>query len=152
MYKIVVEYEPKEADNDILREGMAAFNEKIVGERDKAFSIFLRNDSGEIYGGLQAFIGSESVYIDLLFVEEALQKQGYGTQLLLAVEQEAIKKGCTFSLVDTWDFQAEEFYLKRGYERIGELKNYWLGHTKIFLRKNLKRKEFKRIQEALGGK
>jgi hypothetical protein len=40
--------------------------------------------------------------------------------------------------VDTWDFQAEEFYLKNGYERIGELKNYWHGHSKIFLRKKLR--------------
>ncbi|CDR34799.1 GNAT family N-acetyltransferase [Criblamydia sequanensis] len=139
MYKVVVDYEPKEADNDVLREGMLAFNEKIVGERDKPFSIFLKNESGKIYGGVQAFLGSESVYIDLLFVDEALQKQGYGTQLLLAVEQEALKKGCVFSLVDTWDFQAEAFYLQRGYKRIGELKDYWLGHSKIFLRKNLKK-------------
>lgn len=129
---------------------MLAFNEKIVGERDKAFSIFLKNESGEVYGGVQAFLGSESVYIDLLFVEAALQKQGYGTQLLAAVEQEALKNGCVFSLVDTWDFQAEAFYLKRGYKRIGELKDYWLGHSKIFLRKDLR--EVKHIQEALDGK
>jgi hypothetical protein len=38
-----------------------------------------------------------------------------------------------FSLVDTWDFQAKEFYLKNGYEKIGELKNYWHGHSKLFL-------------------
>lgn len=60
------------------------------------------------------------------------------TKLLDAAEQEAIKNGCVFSLVDTWDFQAEEFYLKKGYERIGEMKNYWLGHSKLFLRKKLK--------------
>ncbi len=87
---------------------------------------------------MQAFLGTESVYIDVLWVEENIQKQGYGTRLLDAVEREAIKNGCVFSLVDTWDFQAEEFYLKNGYERIGELKNYWLGHSKIYLRKNLK--------------
>lgn len=139
MYKVIVDYESNDVDNDVLREGMLAFNEKIVGERDKPFSIFLKNESGKIYGGVQAFLGSESVYIDLLFVDEALQKQGYGTQLLSAVEQEALKNGCVFSLVDTWDFQAEAFYLKRGYHRIGELKDYWLGHSKIFLRKNLKK-------------
>jgi hypothetical protein len=42
--------------------------------------------------------------------------------LLYTAEQEAIKNGCVFSTVDTWDFQAEEFYLKNGYERIGEIK------------------------------
>ena len=138
MYKVVVDYEPVEADNAVVREGIIASNETIVGERDKAFSIFLKNDSGKVFGGIQAFLDTESIYIDVLWVEKNLQKQGYGTKLLDAAEQEAIKNGCRFSLVDTWEFQAEEFYLKNGYERIGEIKNYWHGHSKIFLRKKLK--------------
>lgn len=40
MYKVVVDYRPSEADNAIVREGIVAFNEKILGERDKTFSIF----------------------------------------------------------------------------------------------------------------
>lgn len=138
MYKVVVDYTPSHADNDVVREGIVAFNESIVGERDKAFSIFLKNDSGKVFGGIQAFMGTESIYIDVLWIDRNLQKQGYGTQLLEAAEREAIKNGCIFSAVDTFDFQAEEFYLKNGYEQIGELKNCWLGHSKIFLRKNLR--------------
>lgn len=136
-YKVVVDYAPTEADNAVVSEGIVASNEKILGERDKEFSIFLKNNSGKVFGGVQAFLGTESIYIDVLWVEESLKKQGYGTQLLNAAEQEAVKNGCTFSAVDTFDFQAEEFYLKNGYERIGELKNCWLGHSKLFLRKNL---------------
>lgn len=136
--KIVVDYSPSQADNDVVREGIIASNEHIVGERDKAFSIFLKNDSGKVFGGIQAFRDTESTYIDVLWVEESLQRQRHGTKLLGAVEREAIENGCIFSLVDTWDFQAEEFYLKNGYERIGEIKNYWHGHSKIFLRKKLK--------------
>jgi GNAT superfamily N-acetyltransferase len=138
MYKIVVDHAPSQSDNDVVREGIIAFNESVLGERDKQFSIFLKNDSGKVFGGIQAFLCSEDVYIDVLWVEKSLQKQGYRTKLLAAAEAEAIKNGCIFSKVDTWDFQAEGFYLKHGYERIGELKNYWFGHAKIFLRKNLK--------------
>jgi GNAT superfamily N-acetyltransferase len=138
MYRVVVDHAPSQADNAVVREGIIAFNENIVGERDKAFSIFLKNQSGKVFGGMQAFLDTESVYIDVLWVEESLQKQGYGTKLLDAAEREAIKNGCVFSLVDTFDFQAEEFYLKNGYERIGEVKNYWHGHSKIFLRKKLR--------------
>ncbi len=138
VYKVVVDYVPNEADNAVVREGIIAFNESILGERDKAFSIFLKNDSGKVFGGIQAFLGTESIYIDVLWVEGNLKKQGYGTKLLDVAEREAIINGCVFSLVDTWDFQAEEFYLKNGYERIGEMKNYWLGHSKIFLRKKLR--------------
>jgi GNAT superfamily N-acetyltransferase len=134
---VVVDYAPTEADNTAVREGIVAFNESVVGERDKTFSIFLKNELGRVFGGIQAFLGTESLYIDVLWVEKSLQKQGYGTKLLDAAEQEAIKNGCKFITVDTWDFQAEGFYVKNGYERIGELKNYWLGHSKIFLKKIL---------------
>jgi hypothetical protein len=39
---------------------------------------FLRNDLGKVFGGIQAFLGTESVYIDVLWVEGNLQKQGCG--------------------------------------------------------------------------
>ena len=94
MYKIVVDYEPTEADSAIVREGITAFNEAILGERDKDFSIFLKNDLEEVFGGLQAFLGTQSVYIETLWVQSSLQAKGYGTKLLDAVEGQAIKNGC----------------------------------------------------------
>lgn len=135
--KVIVDYDPSQADNAIISEGLIASNAHIVGARDKAFSIFLKSDSGIVFGGIQAFLDTQSVYIDILWVEEKLQKKGYGTKLLDAAELEAIKNGCKYLTVDTWDFQAEGFYLKNGYERIGEVKNYWLGHSKITLRKTI---------------
>ncbi len=139
MYKIIVDHNPNEADNAMVKEGLVSFNESITGEpRDKEFSIFLKNDSDKIFGGLRAFFDTESIYIETFWVDEKLRNQGWGTKLLYAAEQEAIKNGCVFSLLDTWSFQAEEFYLKNGYEQIGEIKNYWYHHSKIFLRKRLK--------------
>ena len=139
MYKIIVDHEASHADNDIVKEGIITFNEHIIGEpRDKEFSIFLKNDSGKILGGILANFDTESVYISIFWIDESLRKQGYGTKLLAAAEQEAIKNGCIFSTTDTFDFQAEEFYLKNNYERMGEIKNYFYNHSRIFLRKNLK--------------
>ncbi len=139
MYTIVIDYDPSQADKAVVMEGLISFNEGVTGEpRDKEFSIFLRNGPDKIFGGLQAFFDTESVYIETFWVDEKLRHQGWGTKLLHAAEQEAIKNGCIFSLVDTWDFQAEEFYLKNGYEPIGEIKNYWRHHSRIFLRKRLK--------------
>jgi hypothetical protein len=36
-YKVVIDYTPTEADNAVVREGIVAFNENVLGERDKAF-------------------------------------------------------------------------------------------------------------------
>lgn len=142
MYKVIVDHNPSQSDNEVVKEGLIKSYEAQFGERDKEFSVFLKNESGKVFGGIQAMFDSEAIYIEALWIAENLRKQGYGKQLLATVEREALKNGCRTSLVDTWDFQAEEFYLKTGYEKIGELKNYWHGHSKLFLRKNLNTHEF----------
>lgn len=142
MYKVIVDHNPSLSDNEVVKEGLIDSYEAQFGERDKELSIFLKNESGKVYGGIQAMFDSEAIYIEAVWVEENLRKQGYGKQLLAAAEREATEHGCRFSLVDTWDFQAEEFYLKNGYEKIGELKEYWHGHSKLFLRKKLNSSEF----------
>ncbi len=137
MYKITIDYHPTENDNQFVTEQLIAFNEKIFGEREKPLSLFLRDDTGKIVGGLQGGLDSESLYIDILWITENLRKQHYGTQLLQSAEQEAKQFGCQFSTTNTFDFQAVDFYLKNGYHKIGEINNYTFGHANIFLRKKL---------------
>jgi len=140
MYKIIVDYDPCQSDNDLVMEGLIASYEQIIGEpRDKEFSVFLKDDAEKIIGGLQAHFDKESVYIEIFWIDEKLRRQGYGKKLIDTVENEAIKSDCVFSIVDTFDFQAEAFYLKNGYERMGEIKNYFYGHSRIFLKKVLTR-------------
>ena len=137
-YKIIIDYAPSQADNDAVMEGLISFNERIIDvPRDKKFSVFLKNDLAEIVGGIQAHFDAESIYIEVLWVDERLRKKGYGKQLLDTAEQEAIKQGCKFSIVDTFDFQAEGFYLKNGYKAMGEIKKYWHEHSILFLKKIL---------------
>ncbi len=136
--KIAIDHNPSQFDNDTVMEGLISSNERVMGEpRDKEFSVFLKNDSGNVFGGIQAHFDKESVYIEALWVDEKLRKQGYGSKLMNAAEQEAIKHGCIFSITDTLDFQAEDFYLKNGYQRMGEIKKYWYEHSRFFLRKVL---------------
>ena len=136
-YKIIVDHNPSQADNDAVVEGLVIHYERLMDEpRDREFSVFLKNDFG-IFGGIQAHFDTESVYIEVLWIDEMLRKKGYGTKLINAAEQEAVAHGCASSITDTWSFQAEEFYLKNGYERMGEIKNYWHEHSRIFLKKVL---------------
>lgn len=133
-----VDYAPSEEDNKTLREGLIAFNERATGEpRDREFSVFLKTDRGEVLGGIKAHLDRESICIETLWITESLRGQGYGTKLLNAAHREALASGCIFSRVSTFSFQGEAFYLKNGYERIGEIKNYFFNHSLIFLRKAL---------------
>ena len=139
MPDIYVDNAPCRSDNDTVREGLISFNEKITGDRAKEFSVFMKDDSGEIVGGILTFYDLEAVYIDIFWVDEKFRNQGYGKKLLDIAEEEALKKGCVFSIADTMDFQAEAFYLKSGYVRMGVIENYWYRHSRIFLRKSLKK-------------
>lgn len=134
---IIKKNAPKPSEDKILREGIVEFNKKILGERPEHFSVFLKDENDIIHGGAMVWVHTESIYIDVLWVSEELRMQGYGTKLMRAAEEEAKKRRCKYSTVDTYSFQAEEFYLKNGYHQMGEIKNYLFEHSKIFFRKEL---------------
>lgn len=137
MYQIISDFNPREEENQILSNALMEFNEKFFGEKVSPLSIFLKDEANTIRGGVVAYLQSDSIHIDIVWVDEEIRGQGHGKKLLKTAEEEAKNHGCSFSTVNTMDFQAEGFYLKYGYERICEFKNYILGHTRVFLRKKL---------------
>ena len=89
---------------------------------------------GGVLGGIGYWNGLE---IKILWVKESYRKQGLGTKILNHIEKVAKEKGATIAMLDTFDFQAEDFYLKSGYEPFGELKNFPAGKRRIYFSKRL---------------
>ncbi len=77
------------------------------------------------------------MYIDILWVDERYRNTGIGSRLLKDIENTARVKGCYLVHLDTFDFQAKDFYLKYGYEVFGELKNCPENHSRFYLQKKL---------------
>ena len=75
--------------------------------------------------------------IKILWVKEGYRKKGVGSQILKHTEAIAIQKGAEIAMLDTFDFQAEQFYLKNGYQAIGEIKDFPKGHKRIYFSKKL---------------
>ena len=50
--------------------------------------------------------------------------QGLGRRLLAAVEQQARERGCRWARLNTWEFQAPDFYARCGYETYGRETDY----------------------------
>jgi len=75
--------------------------------------------------------------INLMWIKEDLRGCGYGQQLLELVEEEARKRGAKHAYLDTFSFQAPEFYKKIGCQVFGELNDFPDGHTRYFLKKEL---------------
>ena len=96
-------------------------------------------DNGAIIGGIHAYsyFLKSTLYVDHLFVEEKYRGQDLGSVLLAKVEKVAKEYGANLVHLDTFDFQAKDFYLKHGYEVFAVLDNCPKGHKRYYMKKVL---------------
>jgi len=106
-------------------------------EKSRMLRLFLRTAEGELLGGLIGKIYRSALFVDKLFVEDALRGQGWGERLLSRAETIAKKEGVVFAHLDTFSFQAPDFYEKLGYKAFGILDNYPDGLKRYFYKKTL---------------
>lgn len=135
---IHLESSPSEEDDSVVRNGLQRFNYSITRTREIHYSVFAKNNLEEIIGGALVYIGRDSAFLDIFWVHKHYRKKGIGRSLLAAVEKHAGDvKGCEWVKLDTFSFQAPDFYLKCGYELYGEVKNFTNEDSKIFFRKSV---------------
>jgi len=75
--------------------------------------------------------------IDLVWVEEAFRGRGLGSRLLAEAEDEGRRRGCKWSILATFDYQAPNFYSRRAYVEYARMEDFPYGHTRFQLRKEL---------------
>lgn len=98
----------------------------------------IKNESGMVVAGINSLMYCWGIlYIDTLFVADNYRNQGFGTRLLNKVEEQAKLMGASLSHLDTFDWQAKDFYLKAGYEVFGTLEGCPPGHKRYYLKKVL---------------
>ena len=71
---------------------------------------------GQVIAGISAWSLGSDVHIDMLAVDKDHRRQGYGSLLLEHVEELARRNGCTTASVDTFSFQAPDYYPAHGYD------------------------------------
>lgn len=82
----------------------------------KRCAFVVKDDKNEIFGGIIVNAYFKEVYVDELFIKDSLRHQGYGSKLLLKVEELFKEKGYDNINLTTFKFQAPEFYKKCGFE------------------------------------
>ncbi|NTU57062.1 MAG: GNAT family N-acetyltransferase [Anaerolineales bacterium] len=118
--------------------GIHHYNVQQAGDPQGGQVCFiLYSPENEIAGGLIGETHWGWFYINLLIVKEELRGRGYGHQLLTMAEKEARKMGAKNAYLDTFTFQAPEFYEKHGYHVFGELKDFPPGHARCYYTKQL---------------
>ena len=128
----------KEEDINIIEKGLREFNRRYTGlEKVEKQAVYIKKD-GKILGGIVYVNIRPWTYIKLLWVSDELRGRGYGAKLIKAAEDDARKKGSTKVMVDTFSFQAPEFYKKLGYNEVSRIDGYPIeGASRIWLTKQL---------------
>jgi ribosomal protein S18 acetylase RimI-like enzyme len=137
-YDLTIDDAPSEADVRFIEEQLVSYNIATTGYNDyHPLAILARDDSGMIRAGLTGFTWGGALKIEYLWVHDELRGQGYGSRMMLAAEQEAVRRDCHLAVVDTHSFQAPHFYPKLGYVQCGLVEDWPVGHTDTTFRKVL---------------
>src|SRR6266536_2137879 len=135
---LTIESNPDPRDVATLSERLYEYNPATTGHHDgQELAIFVRGEDGEIRGGLYSWTWAGRLHVQYLWLHESLRGQGYGSRLLAMAEATGRQRGCVLATVDTYSYQAPDFYRRHGYEVYGILDGYPDGHPSIFLRKSL---------------
>jgi GNAT superfamily N-acetyltransferase len=137
--EFVISTEPTPSEVQYLEDRLYEFNSAATGITDGEWlAIFVRDDDHRIVAGICGNVWGGCAEIRQFWVEESRRKQGLGTRLLAAAEQEARRRGCWQMLLMTFSFQAPAFYAKHGFEEVAAVDDHPHGHRNLLLRKRLR--------------
>ncbi|MGW3668588.1 GNAT family N-acetyltransferase [Streptomyces sp. NPDC005141] len=108
------------------------------GEREHPLHLWALDEAGELAGGLAGHTWTTWLHVTYLWVDDRHRGTGLGSRLLSQAERLAREeRGCLGSRLETWDFQAPDFYRKQGYEVVCVIPDYPPGITEYTLTKQI---------------
>jgi GNAT superfamily N-acetyltransferase len=139
MTNYVIEESTRE-EYGLVDNGIVEYNlSKVPFTQEPSFisiNRVIKGLNGEVLAGINIQLYCwNCLYVDVLWVKEEYRKEGYGSILLNEVEKIAKDKGCNLIHLDTFDFQAKDFYLKHGYEIFGVLDDCPMEHKRYYMKR-----------------
>jgi GNAT superfamily N-acetyltransferase len=131
------EHPSEDALNTIIN-GVREFTEAVAGQRrPRPVACYLRDDAGQIVGGVRGDLWGRSMHVAALWVDERLRGKGHATALMRRIEDYAVRQGHSLVYLETASFQARPFYERLGYRVFAELPEIAAGCVLYFLQKQL---------------
>lgn len=128
-------------ESEYIRRRLIEFNAGFVPEnlssQYEEINLTIKDGDGQVIGGMLATLCWNWVEVEILWIEKSLRGMGYGTRLLKLIEKIAKEKSFTFIKLNTFSFQAPEFYLRMATTKLQYLKKLHSGVSIITLRKLL---------------
>jgi len=92
-------------------------------------NLIVTDNEQQWIGGITAEVYWGWVEINKFWFSKDYRGKGIGGQLLDTAEKTAKEMGATKALLTTYEFQARTFYEQRGYQVVGEIKDYPPGSS-----------------------
>lgn len=127
-------------ESEAILETLIQYNQEYVNfpcGKAKELTFVIKNNDGKFMGGIHAEYFWGILHIKFLAIKSKYKGKKLGSLLLEHIEDVAKTQGCHMVHLDTFDFQAKDFYLKHGYEIFGTLDDCPPGHKRYFLTKKL---------------
>ncbi|MGW7252579.1 GNAT family N-acetyltransferase [Streptomyces sp. NPDC054834] len=143
-----IEAEVDKARHDLLRSRLRDANTAASpvlaalrgtpGERERPLHVWASDETGDLAGGLVGHTWATWLHVTYLWVDARHRGAGLGSHLLKEAERIArADRGCHSARLETWDFQAPDFYRGQGYEVVCVIPGYPPGITEYTLTKRL---------------
>lgn len=130
---------PEDLQAGTLGKQLREFNYRAVGEYPQAQPVRLdvRDPDGRLVAGIRSYVFVYWLQTDVLRVAEDQRGQGLGSRLLGMAEAQGKALGARNAKLETFEWQARDFYLKRGYGEYARIDDYIQGQYLALMRKPL---------------
>ncbi|MEB2279431.1 GNAT family N-acetyltransferase [Lysinibacillus xylanilyticus] len=129
----VTKEEKEHIFQELLKYNLDNIEDKLV----KDIGLFVEDEEGNRVAGLIGDTHGNWLEVEYLWVSEKLRGQHIGTELMRNAEKIAINRGCKYAFLNTFSFQAPDFYVKLGYEEEFVLNDYPLTGKRYYYTKKL---------------
>lgn len=130
--------EIKEDDQAAIFEGLLEYNlARIEDKNPQDLGIYLEDENGKKVAGLIGNTHGNWLTVKFLWVSEELRGQNIGSNILRQAEETAKERGCHSVFLDTFSFQAPEFYKKHGYQEVFALEDYPVTGKRYYFVKHI---------------
>ena len=123
----------------VVEQGLHRYNVQQSGIDDAQPLAVVVSDpeTHEVLGGITGRTSLGLLFIDLVYLPDALRGGGLGSRMLRAAEDEGRRRGCRAAVLYTISFQAPGFYARHGWRVFGEVPCDPPGTSRVFMTKTL---------------
>lgn len=112
-----------------------------LSDTKQCFHFTVKDNAENIAAGVTAETKGLWLYIQYLWVSEGLRGQGLGRMLLEKAMEEGYKRGCRKAYLETYSWEAPDFYKKLGFEISDKLEGIYGQYDFFYFQRPIKPKE-----------